>query len=456
MAPLCIAQLTLQGEDFPKPIVARFDTPHSSSDGGAVLVKAVDSRLGLTKRLAACLDDAREAGKVVHEVVDVLRQRVFGLCCGYADANDAGRLAHDPVHKLLLGRDPVDGLGLASQPTLSRFENAVGPRELRAMGHVLADTVIDLHRQRLQGRARRITIDLDPTDDPTHGQQEFTFFNGHYDTWCYLPLVATVTFNDEAAQYAVAAVLRPGNAPASRGARAVLRRLVQKLRTAFPTARLRVRLDGGFAHPKLFAFFERHDLEYVVGMARNSRLDKRARRLLGRARMLSKATGATAHVYGETRYAARSWGRKRRVIIKAEVVRHPGRDPKSNPRFVVTNLPDRPERVYGIYCARGDVENRLKELHDGVALGRTSCSRFWANQLRVLLSLTAYILLQELRRRAAGTSCADAQVSTLRERLVKLAVRVERSVRRIVLHLPVYFPWRTDWTTIAQAVGARP
>ena len=456
MATPCIAQLTLKGEEFSRPIVARFDTPHTSSDGGAVLVQAVDSQLGLTKRLAGCLDDAREPGKVVHEVRDLLRQRVFGLCCGYADANDAGRLAHDPVHKLLLGRDPVEGLGLASQPTLSRFENAVGPRDLRAMGHVLADTVLDLHRQRLQGRARRITIDLDPTDDPTHGQQEFTFFNGHYDTSCYLPLVATVTFNAEAAQYAVAAVLRPGNAPASRGARAVLGRLVQKLRTAFPTARLRVRLDGGFAHPKLFAFFERHDLEYLVGMARNTRLDKRARRLLGRARVLSKATGETAHVYGETRYAARSWGRKRRVIIKAEVVRHPGRDPKSNPRFVVTNLPDRPERVYAIYCARGDVENRLKELHDGVALGRTSCSRFWANQLRVLLALTAYILLQELRRRAAGTPCAVAQVATLRERLIKVAARVERSVRRIVLHLPLHFPWRTDWTQIAQAVGARP
>ncbi len=456
MATPCIAQLTLEGEEFSKPVVARFDTPHSSSDGGAVLVKAVDSQLGLTKRLAACLEDAREPGKVVHEVRDLLRQRVFGLCCGYADCNDAARLAHDPLHKLLLGRDPVAGLGLASQPTLSRFENGVGRQELRAMGHVLADTVIELHRQRLQGRARRITIDLDPTDDPTHGQQELAFFNGHYDTWCYLPLVTTVTFNSEAAQYAVAAVLRPGNAPASRGARALLWRLVQKLRVAFPTARLRVRLDGGFAHPKLFAFFERHGLEYVVAIASNARLEKRARRLLGRARMLSQVTGETAHVYGETRYAARSWGRKRRVIIKAEVVRHPGRDPKNNPRFVVTNLPHRPERVYTIYCQRGDMENRLKELHDGLALDRTSCSRFWANQLRVLLTLTAYILLQELRRRAAGTPCADAQVGTLRERLIKLAVRVEHSVRRIVLHLPLHFPWRADWIAIAQAVGARP
>jgi hypothetical protein len=456
MATPCIAQLTLEGEEFSKAIIARFDTPHSSSDGGAVLVKAVDSQVGLTTRVAACLEDPRDPGKVVHEIVDLVRQRVFGLCCGYGDCNDAARLAHDPIHKLMLGRDPIDGLGLASQPTLSRFENAVGPRELRGLGHVLADTVIDLHRQRLQGRARRITIDLDPTDDPTHGQQELTFFNGHYDTWCYLPLVATITFNDEPAQYAVAAVLRPGNAPASRGARSVLWRLVQKLRAAFPMARLRVRLDGGFAHPKLFAWFERHELEYVVAMASNARLEKRARRLLGRARMLSKATGETAHVYGETRYAARSWKRKRRVIIKAEVVRHPGRDPKNNPRFVVTNLPHRPERVYAIYCERGDVENRLKELHDGVELGRTSCSRFWANQLRVLLTLTAYILLQELRRRAQGTWCAGAQVSTLRERLIKLAARVERSVRRIVLHLPQHFPWRAEWIEIAQLVGARP
>jgi hypothetical protein len=356
----------------------------------------------------------------------------------------------------VLGRDPVDGVGLASQPTLSRFENAVGPRELLALGHVLADTVIDLHRQRLQGRARRITIDLDPTDDPTHGQQEFTFFNGHYDTWCYLPVVATVTFNDEPVQYAVAAVLRPGNAPASRGARALLWRLIQKLRAAFPKARLRVRLDGGFANPKAVAFFERHDLEYVVAMASNTRLEKRARRLMGKARMLSKATGQTAHLYGETRYAAKSWKRKRRVIIKAEVVRHPGRAPKNNPRFVVTNLPHKPERVYAIYCARGDMENRLKELHHGLEMDRTSCSAFWANQLRVLLALAAYVLLQDLRRRAAGTTCADAQVSTLRERLIKLAARIERSVRRIVLHLPLHFPWLSDWRRIAQAVGARP
>jgi hypothetical protein len=454
MATDCIAQIAFGFEPKGKTVVAAFDVPHASSDGGAVLLKSLDTQLQLTKRLAACVVDERQPGKVKHQVLELVRQRVFGLACGYADGNDAARLADDAMHKLLLDRDPLNGRALASQPTLSRFENALAWPQLRDMAHVLADSVIELHRRRLKGRATRITIDLDPTDDPTHGQQEFTFFNGHYDTWCYLPIVATVTFNDEREQFAVASVLRPGNAPATRGARGILRRLLGKLRAAFPTATYRVRLDGGFAHPKLFAFLEREQVEYVVAMASNARLEKRARRLMGKARMLSKATGQTAHVFGETRYAAKKWTRKRRVIIKAEVVRHPGRDPKNNPRFVVTNLADDPETVYQIYCGRGEVENRLKELHHGLEMDRTSCERFLANQFRVLLTLAAYILFQELRRRAAGTACADAQVATLRERLIKVAVWVQRSVRRIVLHLPTTFPWLPTWRRIACAVGA--
>jgi Transposase DDE domain group 1 len=454
MATACIAQVRFEFEPKGKPVIAAFDMPDVSSDGGLVLLRGIDTQLGVTRRLAECLDDPRQLGKVRHQGLELIRQRVFGLACGYADCNDAARVADDVIHKLVVGRDPIAGPPLASQPTLSRFENAVGWRELRDMAHGLADIVIEHHRRRLKGRATRITIDLDPTDDPTHGQQQFTFFNGHYDTWCYLPIVATVTFNEEAEQFAVAAMLRPGNAPAGRGARGLLRRLLGKLRAAFPTATFRVRLDGGFASPKLFAFLERQQVEYVVAMASNSRLEKRARRLMGRARKLAKATGQTAHLYGETRYAARKWKRHRRVIIKAEVVRHPGRDPKNNPRFVVTNLTDAPETVYTFYCQRGDVENRLKELHYGLEMDRTSCSRFLANQFRVLLTLAAYILFQELRRRARGTACAEAQVPTLRERLIKLAVWVERSVRRIVLHLPLTFPWLRPWRQIARAVGA--
>jgi len=454
MATECIPQVRFKFEGLGQPAVARFDTPHASSDGGAVLLKAVDTQLGLTKRVAACLEDGRQPGKVRHQGLEVIRQRVFGIACGYADCNDAARLADDAIHKLLVDRDPLAGPALASQPTLSRFENAVGARALIAMGHALADTVIEQHRRRLKGRATRITIDLDPTDDPTHGQQEFTFFNGHYDTWCYLPLVATVTFNDEPAQYAVASVLRPGNAPAKLGARGLLRRLFAKLRAAFPTAILRVRLDGGFAGHPLFTFLEASGVEYVVGMASNRRLEKRIQRLMGQARMRSKATGDTVHLYGETRYAAKTWSRKRRIVMKAEVVRHPERAPKNNPRFVVTNLVDTPQAVYEFYCQRGDMENRLKELHHGLEMDRTSCSRFLANQFRVLLTLAAYLLFQELGRRAQGTGCADAQVTTLRERLIKLAVWVERSVRRIVLHLPSAFPWLRPWRQIARAVGA--
>ncbi len=169
---------------FGKPVVARFDQPDSSSDGGAVLLKACDERLGLTDALARCLPDGRQQSKVAHSFHDLVRQRVFGIACGYEDCNDAARVGDDPVHKLLVGRDPVEGAALASQSTLSRFENALGPKSLMRMGLALADRVIARHRRRLRGRVKRITVELDPTDDPTHGAQQLSFFNGHYDTWC--------------------------------------------------------------------------------------------------------------------------------------------------------------------------------------------------------------------------------------------------------------------------------
>src|SRR2546428_9558966 len=283
MATPCIAQVTFKFEPKGKPLVAAFDQPHASSDGGAILLKGIDTQFGLTKRLAACLEDDRQAGKVRHQTLELLRQRLFGLACGYADCNDAARLADDAIHKLLVERDPIAGPALASQPTLSRFENAVGWRELLTMGHVLAETVIEHHRRRPKGRATRITIDLDPTDDPTHGQHAFTYFNGHYDTWCYLPIVATVSFNEEADQYAVTAVLRPGNAPAKRGALGLLRRLFTTLRAAFPTATLRVRLDGGFASNPLFEFLGAAGVVDVVGIPGNLRFGQLIQRLMGKA-----------------------------------------------------------------------------------------------------------------------------------------------------------------------------
>jgi hypothetical protein len=281
MATDCIPQVTFEFYDKLKPVVARFDQAQASTDGGVVLLKALDDRLRVTDQLAACLVDRRDSDKIRHPLRDLLRQRIFGLACGYADANDAARLADDPLQKLAVGRDPVTGAALASQPTLSRFENAMVPRGLYRMGRALATTVIAQHQQRLKGRAQRITIDLDPTDDPTHGQQELAFFNGHYDTWCYLPLVATLTFNDESEQYLVAIVLRPGNSPAKRGACGLLRALLRQLRRAFPTAALRVRVDGGFAGNDWLDLLETQRVEYVVGVASNTRLVQRAGRRLG-------------------------------------------------------------------------------------------------------------------------------------------------------------------------------
>lgn len=454
--PTQAVQTVLFDDLFDRPLVAAFDTPQLSSDGGAILLKAVDAQLGLTARLAACLPERRQAGKVAHDLPALIRQRCYALACGYPDANEAARLKDDPIHKLLVGRDPATDPALASQPTLSRFENAATTADLVRLTTALADAVIAHHQARLAGTTvRRLTIDLDPTDDPTHGQQELAFFNGHYASYCYLPLLGFLTFNDEAEQHLVTALLRPGNVAAPRGVQGVLARLLPRLRAAFPDATLRVRLDGGFAAPALFDFLEAEGVEYLVAMANNTRLAKRVRRLMGRARMQSKATGATATLFGETRYAARKWSRKRRVIMKAEVVRLAERALRNNPRFVVTNLAQTPAHVYGLYRDRGDVENRIKELHYGLGLDRTSCSAFRANAFRVLLTAAAYVLLQALRQHLAATPCAGSQVGTLRERLLKLGTRVSVSARRIVLHLPTTFPWLAAWTTVALALGAR-
>jgi len=444
-------------EIFAKPLMLEFDQRQGSSDGGAVLLKGAERRYGLIASMSGCLRDPRQAGKVDHSLRDLFSQRVFSIGCGYADANDSARLAADPVHKMLLDRDPVTGLDMASQPTLSRFENAVGPRQLYHMGAALAESVIERHAKRLHHRARLVTIDLDPTDDPTHGAQQLSFFNSHYDNACYLPMMGFVTFNDEAEQYLCAAVLRPGNVTAAVGAVGILRRLMALIRGSFSKTRIRVRLDGGFANPELLAFLDGElGVEYVVAMASNAVLNRKAEEAMQYAHVLAGLTDQTEHVYGEARYAAGSWKQERRVIIKAEVVRAEDKAPKDNPRFVITNMKQTPQWLYEeIYCQRGEIENRIKELH-AMEIDRTSCSRFWANQFRVLLTAAAYVLMQELRLAAAGTNCARAQVWTLRERFLKLGARLMVSVRRMVVHLPQSFPFLATFRHMALEMGASP
>ena len=451
-----------QGVLFPgissRPVVAKFDQEQGSSDGGAILLGAADRRLGLTVALAQALEDHRQSKKIKHELSELVTQRVMAIACGYPDSNDAARLGSDPVHKLLVGRDPIQGEDLASQPTLSRFENGRDRKQLFRLSEALADCVIERHRRRLGGRARRVTIDLDPTDDPTHGDQQLTFFNAHYDTYCYLPVVGFLSFDDEAEQYLVTAVLRPGNVPGSAGAVGILRRLIRKVTEAFPRARMRVRLDGGFASPEVLEFLDcEPKVEYLVNLAANAVLERKAESAMKRARRASEISGQTEHVYGECRYATRkTWPWKRRVIYKAEVVRAEGKEPKDNPRFLVTNLKQSPQWIYEkVYCPRGDVENRIKELHDGMQIGRTSCSNFWANTFRVVLTAAAYVLMQEMRLHLAPTRYARAQVSTLRERFLKLGAQVVASVRRIVLHLPRSCPDRDSFGLLALRLAAQ-
>lgn len=454
-----ITQCLIFAEQFSKPIHFKFDEPHSSSDGGALLLKVADQKLGLSSALAACLIDDRQATKVKHSLTDLLRQRIYGLASGYADANDAARLARDPIFKLLLDRSPMAGQELSSQPTLSRFENSIGPRENYRLGLALARSVIERQQKRLRGKVRRITIDLDPTDDPTHGQQQFTFFNAHYDTHCYLPLLGFLSFNHEPEQYLVTALLRPGNASEKHGVVVgLLQRLVDLVRTTFPQAAIKLRLDSGFTCPLMLNYLDSVPrLEYVCGMPKNAVLERAAEPFLATARKLAQPPNQSAQVFGECLYQARSWEQQRRVIIKAEIVFNRRGEPQDNPRFVVTNQRQTPKFIYKkSYCSRAVIENRIKELHHGLEIDRTSCPRFWANQFRVLLTAAAYAIIQELRRHAKHTSLARAQVSTLRQHLFKLSARIEESVRRIVVHLPQSFPYATEWNSIARLLGAAP
>ena len=456
-----MSKSTTQSVLFPqlisKPVVAAFDQAHSSSDGGGLLLKAIDERLGLSAKLADCLRDGREAGKVQHELVEILQQRIFAIALGHPDCNDARVLADDPIHKMLAGRAPISGASLASQSTLSRFENGVGSRELYRLVEAIADSVIDRHRRRLGRKAKIITLDFDPTDDLTHGQQEFSFYHGHYGGHCFLPLIGTIGFNREKGQSLLCAVLRPGNAGAALGLVPILERLLEKIRVAFPKARIRVRLDGGFGNPTVLDWLDTAGVEYVVGLANWSTLKKRAQKAQRLAMREYKRRGCTHQVFGETMFKTKTtWSHRRRVIYKAEVVDYPDREPRQNLRFLVTNFKMSPKQTHRWYCGRGDAENRIKELKHGLELGRTSCSSFQANQLRVQMTAAAYVLMQELARQSHHTGLRDAQVTRLRDRLLRLPVWVEESVRRVVLHLPTSFLGQADWQRIALRLGAIP
>jgi len=427
-----------------KQLTGDFEGGDIASDGGAILLAEADRKLGLTAKLAACLRDDREPAKVQHSLAEMIAQRVYQIACGYEDCNDADDLRRDPVLKTAVGRLPQTDPDLASQPTLSRLENSVGAGELYRM----SEAFIDLFIAGRDKSPRRVVLDIDATDDETHGQQQLTFFQGYYDHRCYLPLIVTAQV-DGGPDELLATVLRPGNASAGRGAVALIKRIVERLRAAWPGVRIVLRADGGFAKPEVYDWCEAAGVRYLIGLPINSRLREFAEPHLDAARVEHEATGEKVRRLHEVNYAAGGWPHERRVLIKAEVT-----DQGDNPRFVVTDLRGEPLALYDFYSGRGEPENRIKELKCDLAIDRTSCHRFLANQFRVLLHAAAFVLLSFIRRCLAGTELATAQVRTLQRKLLKLGVRVRETARRVWLQFASSCPVRWLWPRVLARIRA--
>jgi hypothetical protein len=428
MDAVCHKQLHF-GSLFGKEVIADFKGGRITSDAGGLLLRELDQRYRLTEKAAACLHDPRQDRKVRHDLLTLVRQRLFTIAQGYEDNNDAATLARDPALKIMAGKAPESAGDLASQPTLSRFENRVSAKDLRR----LSDWFLDLYLKTHPGPRQVIVLDMDATDDPTHGKQQLSFFHGYYEEHMYHPLFVF----DGRSGFPLAAVLRPGNTHASHGALAVLKRLIKRLKKAYPEALILFRADAGFAVPALYRFLERQEIRYVIGFITNNRVLEKAAPLLKKAQAAYQATGEKQRLFTAFSYQAQSWTRPRRLIAKVEYTQL-----GVNQRFVVTNLSRNPQFVYDdLYVLRGDVENRIKELKLDLKADRLSCHRFLANQFRLLLHTAAYCLFWLLRCHLQGTVLETAQVNTLRLKLLKIGARIRETSRRIWIHLASGYPY---------------
>ncbi len=410
-------------------IVANFDGGRLTSDGGGLLLREADRQLGLTAGLAECIADPRDPARITHDLRTLLSQRVFGIALGYEDLNDHATLRDDPLFAIFAEQCPAPDAPLGSPSTLCRIENAITRGSLSRMAGVFVEQFIASHKR----PPKELVLDFDPTDDRVHGKQEGRFFHGYYDSYCFLPLY--VFCGDQL----LCAYLRPSNIDAARHSRAILKLLVKRFRRAWPKVRIIFRADSGFCRWKLLRWCDKRDVGYAVGLARNKVLERTAEPFMDQAKKAFDESGVKQRNFHEITYAAKTWDRQRRVIVKAEVL------PKGpNVRFVVTNLTDAPETIYDeLYTARGDMENRIKEQQLGLFADRTSCHKFLANQFRLLLASAAYVLIEHLRRVGlTGTELARAQVTTIRAKLFKIAARVTVSVRRIVFRLSSYCPYQ--------------
>ncbi len=425
------------------PLHAAFDGGRLTSDGGLPWLAEADTALGLCDALAACIPDWRH-GPVRHTLATLVRQRVFQIACGYADQDDADTLRSDPLLKLVCGRLPDTGTDLASQPTLSRLENAIDRRTCVRLAYALAAIYLAERERVAGGRPPRILLDVDTTDDPTHGHQEGTAYHGYYRQHMYHPLLV---FDGDTNQL-ITAVLRPGNAHASWGAVAVLKRLVRALRARWPGIVIELRADSGFAVPAVYDYCEREEIGYTIGLVPNPRLETIAAPLLAEAQAQSAAAGGVkVRLAGETSYQAGTWTRARRVVYKAEAL---AKGP--NTRFVVTTRTEAPLALYDWYVDRGEPELWIKDLKRACYADRLSDHRFLANQFRLLLHATAYWLLDTVRRWLSRLGVARMQLDTLRLRLLKIGGRVWQQLTHVRLALASSHPGEPLW----QLLAARP
>jgi len=430
---------------FQRRVEANFQGGRISSNGGGVLLREVERKTGMLKRLAKCFEDRRQPGLIEHQVEQLVAQRVYGLALGYDDLNDHDDLCRDPVLALLAGKRDVEGQqrrraedrgkALAGKSTLNRLELS-GPSvsdeerykkiafDPEGADRLLVDLYVEAH----QKPPEEVVLDLDATDDPVHGNQQGRHFHGYYRHYCYLPLYIF------AGRHALCARLRPSNIDAAAGALEEVKRIVGQLRACWPEVRITLRADSGFCREEIMAWAEEDGVDYVFGLAKNNRLRQQLNQAMTEAQARHEATGEAARVFAQFQYRTRkSWSRERRVVGKAEVL-----EKGENPRFVVTSLSaarwEKQALYETLYCARGEMENRIKEQQLELFADRTSTGKMASNQLRLYFSTFAYQLMEGLRRLGlTGTRMARAQCGTIRLRLLKIGALIRISVRRVVI-----------------------
>src|SRR5579864_1575723 len=429
---------------FSREVVARFDGGTITSDGGALLLREADRRLNLLPRLADCFLDARNPLLVKHSVQEMVSQRIYGLALGYEDLNDHEQLRRDPLMQVLAGKEELEKEVLAGKSTLNRMELSDGtPNRYKkitfwkvGIDELLVSLFLEAHSQAPQ----EIILDVDTTDLPLHGKQEGRFFHGYYDCYCYLPLYIFC------GEHVLCARMRQSNSDASAGSLVEIERVVRQIRNAWPEVKIILRADSGFCRNELMSWCENHQVDYVFGLARNKRLRRIIGRQMHEATEQWNQTGKPARVFTEFDYQVKKtkksgWDRERRVVAKAEHL-----DGKENPRFIITSLSSErgaPQALYeDLYCGRGDMENRIKEQFSLFA-DRVSAETMRANQMRLYLSVMAYVLVSGLRRLGLqATELAQAQVSTIRTKLLKIGAQVRVTVRKVWVSMASSYPWQ--------------